>query len=135
MTNESSAFPAWTSDDFEMLAAMVPPGVATQNPINQVYFRAGLLACREYMARFVKQAGDATTANSIRLNWWPSLGEDPGPPRQYDFAEVAEEITPHQWAAKTISPNIEALAIAWQFLRDRLPPASPLPEQKDDLSE
>src|SRR5689334_23235661 len=28
-----------------------------QNPLNQVYFRAGLLACREYMARFVEQGG------------------------------------------------------------------------------
>ncbi len=63
-----------------------------RNPINQVYFRAGLLACREYMARFVEQGGDATTAASIRANWWPSLGDDPGGPRLFDFAEICDEI-------------------------------------------
>lgn len=36
-------------------------------PINQVYFRAGLLACREYMARFVEQGGDKTTAHGAGL--------------------------------------------------------------------
>lgn len=92
-----------------------------QNPINQVYFRAGLLACREYMARFVEQGGDKTTANSIRMNWWPVLGEDPGAPRLFDFDEIAEEhgVTedgPYRVTAKKISPSVEALPRAYQFL-------------------
>lgn len=43
-------------------------------------FRQGAQACREMMARFVEQGGDATTAASIRANWPPSWGPDPGPP-------------------------------------------------------
>lgn len=30
------------------------------------------------LARFVEQGGDATTAASIRANWNPSWGPDPG---------------------------------------------------------
>lgn len=40
-------------------------------------FIRGAAACRETMARFVEQGGDATTANSIRLNWNPAWGEEP----------------------------------------------------------
>ena len=40
-------------------------------------FIRGAAACRETMARFVEQGGDATTANSIRLNWSPAWGEEP----------------------------------------------------------
>ena len=42
------------------------------------FFRAGAQAAREMMARFVEQGGDATTAMSIRANWHPEWGEDPG---------------------------------------------------------
>ncbi len=42
-------------------------------------FRDGLRSCREYMARFVEQGGDATTAASIRANWNPWWGTDEGP--------------------------------------------------------
>jgi|SRR5579859_6525113 len=94
--------------------------LVTSNPINQVYFRAGLLACREYMARFVEQGGDKMTAQSIRANWWPHLGEDPGPPRLFDFAEVADEYEGPDgkvsWTSKEISPSVEALPRAYQFL-------------------
>jgi hypothetical protein len=97
-----------------------PGGVCTQNPVTQVYFRAGLLACREYMARFVEQGGDATTAASIRANWWPSLGADPGPPRLFDFAELCEESDGPDgnpvFKMLPISPSIEALPPAYQFL-------------------
>lgn len=89
-----------------------------RHPINQVYFRAGLLACREYMARFVEQGGDASTAASIRANWWPKLGTDPGAPRLFDFDEVAEEIEVEgrvAWRSKDIPMNVEALPIAYQF--------------------
>lgn len=92
------------------------------NPAVRVYFRAGLIACREYMARFVEQGGDATTAGSIRANWWPSLGEDFGPPRQLDFGELTEgEYGEPGFRCKgpdEVSPNLEAVAIAWAFLVD-----------------
>lgn len=48
------------------------------HPTHRVYFRAGLIACREYMARFV-ESESPTIAASIRANWWPSLGPDLGP--------------------------------------------------------
>lgn len=41
-------------------------------------FRDGLRTAREYMARFVEQGGDATTAASIRANWHPLWGADEG---------------------------------------------------------
>ena len=43
-------------------------------------FREGAQACREMMARFVEHGGDATTAASIRANWHPGWGKDPGRP-------------------------------------------------------
>ena len=42
-------------------------------------FVLGAQACREMLARFVEQGGDAVTAASIRANWNPSWGTDPGP--------------------------------------------------------
>jgi len=39
--------------------------------------RTGAAACREMMARFVEQGGDAATAASIRANWNPEWGTDP----------------------------------------------------------
>lgn len=33
---------------------------------------------REMLARFVEQGGDAVTAESIRANWIPTWGTDPG---------------------------------------------------------
>jgi len=95
-------------------------GVCTRNPVTQVYFRAGLLACREYMARFVEQGGDPETAQSIRANWWPQLGADPGPPRLFQFDECAEEVEGSdgkvKYLSKEMSPSIEALPRAYQFL-------------------
>lgn len=95
--------------------------LTTRYPINQVYFRAGLLACREYMARFVEQGGDRVTAQSIRANWWPSLGDDPGAPRLYDFAELCDEMElpdgKVRWRSKDIPLNVEALPRAFQFLQ------------------
>lgn len=41
-------------------------------------FIAGAQVMREMLARFVEQGGDATTAQSIRANWNPSWGTDPG---------------------------------------------------------
>lgn len=93
--------------------------LAARNPISQVSFRAGLLACREYMARFVEQGGNPEIAQSIRANWWPILGDDPGAPRLFDFAEVAEEIEEGgkiSYRSKSLTPSQEALPRAFHFL-------------------
>lgn len=42
-------------------------------------FVLGAQACREMLARFV-EAQDPVIANSIRLNWHPGWGKDPGKP-------------------------------------------------------
>lgn len=41
-------------------------------------FVAGAQACREMMARFVEQGGHPEIAQSIRANWHPGWGNDPG---------------------------------------------------------
>lgn len=43
-------------------------------------FSLGAAQMREMLALFIEQGGDARTANSIRLNWNPSWGKDPGRP-------------------------------------------------------
>lgn len=97
------------------------------NPTNQVYFRAGLIACREYMARFV-EAESSTIAASIRANWWPQLGKDYGPPRLLQWDELAEgEPQNGDFRVKTENwtPTLEALPIALAFLQRPIPgPAS-----------
>lgn len=45
-------------------------------------FVDGAQAMREMLARFVEQGGDAITAQSIRLNWNPAWGADPGRPEK-----------------------------------------------------
>lgn len=103
------------------------------NPMFQVVFRAGLLACREYMARFVA-AESPTIANSIRANWWPSLGDDPGPPRKNRFDEWYEG-EPPDGHMKDPSPSIEALPYALQFLQQHAlgyEDAAPQDAQRDD---
>lgn len=54
-------------------------GYVTEERAEQM-FREGLQAMREMLARFVEQGGDHTTAASIRANWNPSWGKDPGAP-------------------------------------------------------
>lgn len=97
-------------------------GRAYLNPVSQVCFRAGLIACREYMARFV-ESQDPKIAASIRANWWPSLGPDLGPPRQIEWGELTEgEYGEPGFRCKTkeeVSPTLEALPIALAFLLDR----------------
>lgn len=88
------------------------------NPAVQVRFRAGFLACREIMARFVEQGGNPEIAASIRANWCPSFGPDPGAPRQLRYEEIAEEIG-ERISAKPIDPSVEALAFAWAFIETR----------------
>ncbi len=118
----------WDDEDIRNLHRMIPDidAVCTFNPISQVYFRAGLLACREYMARFVEQGGDMATAQSIRANWWPALGDDPGQPRQNTYDEIAKELPSGRIEHAETPPSIEALSRAWQFLNA----ASPLPPQE-----
>lgn len=90
------------------------------HPVTQVYFRAGLLACREFMARFIQHDSPAIAA-SIRANWWPVLGQDFGAPRKLDWAELTVgEYGEEGFRAKTadeVSPTQEALPIAMQFLQ------------------
>jgi hypothetical protein len=43
-------------------------------------FVAGAQAMREMLARFVEQGGDSATAASLRANWHPGWGVDPGRP-------------------------------------------------------
>lgn len=45
-------------------------------------FVLGAQAAREMLARFVEQGGDHVTAASIRANWHPGWGKDPGRPKE-----------------------------------------------------
>jgi hypothetical protein len=112
-----------------------PGGTITRNPLTQVYFRAGLLACREYMARFIEQGGDAVTAASVRANWWPQLGDDPGAPRLFDFTEVCEEREGPDgksiFKSLEISPSVEALPRAYQFLMPATVAGDPTEPKQD----
>jgi hypothetical protein len=99
---------------------VVKQQAALRHPATQVFFRAGLLACREYMARFVEQSGNPEIAASIRANWWPSLGADFGPPRLLQWDELAEGEPPNV-KIKDWSPTQEALPVALQFLESIKP--------------
>lgn len=108
--------PEWSSPELERLACEAQQGY--QNPVAQVAFRAGFLLCREYMARFVEQGGDTNTAASIRANWIPAFGADPGPPRKYDFAEVAEaeDMDNGPWRSKNPGPSVDAAVYALKVM-------------------
>jgi len=102
------------------------------HPVRQVMFRAGLLACREYMARFV-EAQDAGISQSIRANWWPNLGDDPGAPRKNLWAEWYEGEYPDGRVTGPKDPSIEALPHALTFLEQCAhPPASAPPAAPAD---
>lgn len=70
--------------------AMVANVVATSNAHHA--FIVGAQVCREMMARFIEQGGNATIANSVRQNWRPSWGDDPGRPsdERYETAAPCE---------------------------------------------
>ena len=60
----------------------MPDGYVTEDRAEEMFI-GGLQAMREMIARFVENGGDtpcATLAQSIRLNWNPSWGKDPGKP-------------------------------------------------------
>jgi len=61
-------------------------------------FRHGARLCREMMARFVEQGGDAATAQSIRANWNPAWGDDPGAPSDADYDEARDFFDPMKFA-------------------------------------
>lgn len=69
-----------------------PPDESDMNTDERVEeaFVFGAQACREMMARFVEQGGDAAIAASIRANWNPTWGADPG--------ALAGEIPADAWA-------------------------------------
>jgi hypothetical protein len=56
-----------------------PDGYVTEDRAEELFI-AGAQAMREMLARFVEQGGDDTTAMSIRANWHPGWGKDPGRP-------------------------------------------------------
>jgi hypothetical protein len=58
-----------------------PDGYCTEDRACEL-FVAGLQAMREMLARFVEQGGDEKTAESLRANWNPSWGKDPGRPEK-----------------------------------------------------
>ncbi|MDZ4252683.1 MAG: hypothetical protein U1A72_08955 [Sulfuritalea sp.] len=58
-----------------------PEGYVTEERAEE-FFVGGLQAMREMLARFVEQGGDPTIAASIRANWNPSWGTDPGRPTE-----------------------------------------------------
>jgi hypothetical protein len=71
---------AWGDDGMDMCG---PEGYVTEERADE-YFVAGLVAMREMLARFIEPQ-DATMAQSIRANWRPEWGKDPGAPEKiYD---------------------------------------------------
>jgi hypothetical protein len=52
-------------------------GYVTEGRAEEMFVE-GAQAMRELLARFVEQGGHPEIANSIRLNWRPSWGKDPG---------------------------------------------------------
>jgi hypothetical protein len=101
------------------------------NPVQQVYFRAGLIACREHVARVV-DAQDPSIAASIRSTWWPQLGDDLGAPRKNEWSEFYEGEYPNGRVRENISPTAEALPVALQFLERPPIEQSPAVKQGDE---
>lgn len=70
------------SEIYEAMKAADPDCVGAEWEMERVLQEAafvhGAQACREMMARFV-ECQSAVIANSIRLNWHPGWGADPGP--------------------------------------------------------
>jgi len=62
--------------------------------IGAACFVRGAQMCREMMARFVEQGGGATTAASIRANWNPTWGNDPGRISDADYDELRSGFDP-----------------------------------------
>ena len=72
------SYEAWNEDE-----SAAPDGYISDEESAEradAAFVAGAQACREMLARFVEQSGDPVTAASIRANWHPGWGKDPGRP-------------------------------------------------------
>lgn len=54
-------------------------GYVTDETAEEMFIK-GAQMMREMLACFVEQGGDKTTAISIRANWHPNWGDDPGAP-------------------------------------------------------
>lgn len=57
----------------------MPDGYVTDNRAED-FFRAGAQQMREMLARFVEHDGNPILAQSLRANWVPNWGADPGKP-------------------------------------------------------
>lgn len=78
------SYDAWNEDE-----SSAPDGYTSDEEAAEqrtAAFIAGARAAREMLARFVEQGGDAITAASIRANWNPSWGPDPGRPDEIEAA-------------------------------------------------
>lgn len=72
-------------------------------------FRRGAQEMRHMLANFVEQGGDAVTANSLRLNWNPSWGADPGRLRHADGASSRPTVAEGDRSRdEPSSPHMEA---------------------------
>ncbi len=56
-------------------------GYVTEERAEEMFI-AGAQAMREIVARFVDQDGQSVLAESVRNNWHPSWGVDPGKPNE-----------------------------------------------------
>lgn len=65
--------------DMDSSAARIPTEQADRPVVAFGHFQRGAQACREMMARFV-EVTHPQIAQSIRLNWHPGWGGDPGQP-------------------------------------------------------
>ena len=91
------------------------------NPATQVFFRAGLLACREHLAN-IFETQHPSMAAVLRSVWWPDLGKDYGAPRaqlQWEELTEGEFGTPDFRVIDPVSATLEALPIAHEFLSRR----------------
>jgi hypothetical protein len=73
--------------DDARLRASVANGLSSSR--ERAAFIEGAQVCREMMARFILQGGRGDLAQSIRLNWRPSWGADPGPPSDEAYESAA----------------------------------------------
>lgn len=78
-------------------------------------FRLGAQACREMMARFVDQGGygDQNIVTSIRANWHPGWGDDPGRPNEIPrnaLGDTAERDARHErFASRAVDHAMKLL--------------------------